>query len=600
MKNKLPTTWNLTDLGKKYNDPKFADERTLSNKKINVFSKKWKKDQSYLTDAKSLKKALDQFAGLSEVPDTEGTYLFLMRQVDSGNKKLLAAEKKYDEYTQELSNQIRFFGLSLGKIELKYQNDFLQNAGLEPYKHFLEGIFETARYQLTEPEEKILSLKSGVSADNWDSMVEEIFAHESAEVLVKNNSGKIAKETKTFNEIISLINHETKSIRDTAALAISDIFKKHAFVVEKEFNSILENKKINDELRGYVRPDQARILSDDISLDIVDTMSDVVTDHFKISHDYYALKAKILKQKKLHYHERNLSVAYSNKEYSYQDAAEIVHDSLMHIDPEFAAIHADLCNTGKIDVYPRSGKRGGAFCMYHAKSNPVYIMLNHTNETRDVMTLAHEMGHAIHGTLAKCENALNYDTPMFMAEIASTFCEGYTFDQIIAKATDKEKLALYMEKIGDGVSTISRQIAAYNFEKEVHKTFREKGYLPSTEIGKIFQKHMKSYMGSAVLQDYDSENWWMHWHHFRRPFYVYSYASGLLIANGMRAILKREPERWPDIKKFFYTGTSKSPQDVFAEMGIDIADPFFWEGGVMELKSLLAETKKLAKKLGKI
>mgnify|MGYP000887625783 CR=1 FL=1 len=198
------------------------------------------------------------------------------------------------------------------------------------------------------------------------------------------------------------------------------------------------------------------------------------------------------------------------------------------------------------------------------------------------------------------ETEINYDTPMFMAEIASTFCEEYAFDKILENSSDKEKLGLYMQKIGDSISTISRQIAAYNFEREIHDTFRERGYLSRDEIGHIFKKHMSAYMGSAVLQNYGAENWWMYWSHFRSPFYVYSYASGLLIANGMRAIVRKNPERWSEVKKFFYTGTSKSPEQVFTEMGIDISDKDFWQGGMNEVKKLLLETKKLAKKLKKI
>lgn len=598
MKQKLPTTWDLSDLGKNFNDPAFKKERVESEKAIKKFARKWKKDQSYLTDAKLLKKVLDQSNELSEMSDREGMYIFLMRQVDSGNSKLIAIEKKYIEYVQKIADEIRFFGLSLGKIELKYQKVFLKNKDLKKYKHFLEGIFETAKYQLSEKEERILSLKSGVSHGNWSSMVSEIFAHESAEVLVKKGAKRV-KEIKTFNEIIALLQSDCKRVRNSSVKAMTEIFRKHAFVVEKELNSVLENKKINDDLRGYKRPDEARILSDDINTKIVDTMSTVVTDFFSISRDFYKLKAQLLKQDKLHYHERNVPVFKNNTEYSYEKTVSIVDEAFEKIDSDFVSIFRNMTEEGKLDVFPRSGKRGGAFCMYHGKKEPVYVMLNHTNRANDVTTLAHEMGHAVHGTLAKQEIALNYDTPMFMAEVASTFCEGYTFDSLLEKANDREKLTLMIDNVGDAVSTIMRQIAAYNFEKEMHKTFRERGYLPKEEIGKIFKKHMSAYMGPAVLQDNDAENWWMYWSHFRSPFYVYSYASGLLLANGMRAIIRKDKERWKDIKKFFYTGTSKSPEQVFKEMGIDIKDEEFWRGGLLEVKKLLQETKKLAKKLGK-
>ncbi|MCD5390122.1 MAG: M3 family oligoendopeptidase [Candidatus Pacebacteria bacterium] len=600
MKQKLPTRWNLSDLGSKINDPKFLKERELHERAIKKFAKKWKKDQSYLTDMDSLKKALDQSEAMGDLPDTEGMYLFLMRQVDTGNSKLAAAEKKYTEWAQNLSNEIRFFGISLGKIDTKLQKKILKDERFSAYKNHLKGIFETAKFDLSEKEEKILSLKSGVSAGNWASMMEEKFAHETRDVLTMGKGGARPKKTVSFTELFGLMQATCSRVRKSAALAVQDVLEKNAFFVEKEFNSILENKKINDELRGFERPDQARILSDDISFEIVDTLSEVVESHFKFSRDFYSLKAKLMKKDKLDYYERSAPFGKSKKEYSYTEAFDLVEKSMEKIDPEFAEIHRDMCENGRVDVMPKSGKRGGAFCMYHGKNEPVYIMLNHTGKTRDVSTLAHEMGHAIHGTLAKRENNTNYGTPMFMAEIASTFCEEYVFDEIVDQASDKEKLNLYMQKMSDSIATIHRQIAGYLFERDVHKAFREKGYLSNNEIGDIFEKNMKSYMGPKVLQNYGAKNWWMYWSHFRSPFYVYSYSSGLLIANGMRAILREKPEQWEKVKEFFYTGESLSPEQVFNKMGIDITDPFFWEAGLSELTQLMKETKKLAKKLGKI
>lgn len=597
---KLPVTWDLSDLGKKYNDPRFAQERALHEKKIKAFSKKWKKDQSYLSDAKSLKKSLDEYAKLAALPDTEGMYLFLVRQTDSGNSKLAAAEKKYIEFAQKLADEMRFFVLSLSKIESSFQKKLLGDKSFAEYHVFLKDIFENAKFLLSEKEERILSLKSGVSGGNWATMVDELFAHEKRQVLTMGKGAARPKMEKTFNEILSLLQATCSRVRNSAAAAIQDILEKNRFVVEKEFNAILENKKINDELRGYERPDHARALSDSIDFETIDTITETVTNRFKIARDYYALKAKILKKDALGYHERNMPIGKSQQSYTYDEAVSLVADSMEKIDQEFAQIHNDMCKSGKVDVYPRAGKRGGAFCMYHGKSEPVYIMLNHTDKVRDVSTLAHEMGHAIHGTLAKRESDMYYETPMFMAEIASTFCEAYAFDEIIKRASDKEKLNLYMQKIGEDISTIMRQIAAYNFEREVHDVFREQGYLSADEIGKIFKKHMKSYMGTKVLQNYGAENWWMYWSHFRSPFYVYSYASGLLIANGMRAILKQDSNRWQDVKEFFYTGTSLTPEQTFKKMGIDITDPFFWESGLDEIAQMLKETKKLAKKLGKI
>ena len=596
---KLQTQWDLSKLGSGINDNEFKIERELIEKKYKSFARKWKKDRTFLTDEKSLKNALNQYEKLSDFGTRELTYIYLMRQVDSSNINLQKAEKKAEEFFQNLTKEIRFFTLELGTIEPKKQKKFLTSSLLENYKHFLENIFAQAQYRLSEKEEHILSLKSGVSHGNWQSMLEQFLSKQTREVFVLE-AKKVIKKQQTFAEIQALTHHNNKRIRNKAAEAVHNILESHVDIAEKEFNSILENKKINDDLRGYMRADQARILSDDVTFDIVDTMTKVVTDNFKLAKDFYTLTAQMMKVDKLAYHERNVSLGEIQQSFDYETSVELVDKAIAGIDSEFHDIYKDMIDGGRVDVFPRTGKSGGAFCMYWGHADPVYVMLNHTDRVTDVTTLAHEMGHAIHGTLTKQESAINYDTPMFVAEIASNFCEEYVFDLISQELSDKERLILNMEKIGGFVSSVQRQVAAYNFERNIHTEFRTEGYLSKDHIGKIFSKHMKSYMGPAVNHDAGSENWWVYWGHFRNPFYVYTYASGLLLANAMRAKVADNPEYISSVKKFFSTGTSVSPQELFNSIGIDITDPHFWQSGIDEIKDLLKETKKLAKKLGKI
>ena len=217
------------------------------------------------------------------------------------------------------------------------------------------------------------------------------------------------------------------------------------------------------------------------------------------------------------------------------------------------------------------------------------------------MTIAHECGHALNGELMRLrENALNYGGSMATAEVASIFMEGFVFDELVANATDEEKLALMMQKLNDEISSIHRQIAGHNFQLEVHAEFRKQGYLPHTEIGRIFAKHMKSYMGPAVSQDKGSENWWVYWSHFRRYFYNFQYADGLLIAKYLQHKLKEDSTYITQIKEFLSIGSSMSFEDIFKSIGIDVTKKTFWEEGLNETSELLAETKALAKKLKKI
>ena len=388
-------------------------------------------------------------------------------------------------------------------------------------------------------------------------------------------------------------------VSKSSADAIKSILQIHTKVAEKEINSFLENKGINDKLRGYERPDSSRHLGEGIETKAVDTLIETVTKNFKISHDFYSFKAKLLKVQSFDYWNRGIEYGKLSISYTYEQGVSIVSEALSRISPEFVSIFHDYVQNGQIDVYPKKGKTGGAFSSSSYVHSGV-IMLNYTGGFREVTTLAHEMGHAIHGIKARRENPLNYDHPMCTAEVASTFCEDFVIDEMYAKATDSEKLSIMVGQLEDKVGTIFRQIAAYNFEKELHETFRVKGYLPNAEIGKIFNKHMKSYLGPNVHLDEHSGKGWMYWGHFRNPFYVYSYSMALLVAQFARKRFKQDPVYLEKINEFYSTGSSLTPAQIFANLGLDVYDQNRWQEGIDEVKKLLSDAKKLAKKLGKI
>ena len=189
---------------------------------------------------------------------------------------------------------------------------------------------------------------------------------------------------------------------------------------------------------------------------------------------------------------------------------------------------------------------------------------------------------------------------MSTAEVASTFFEDFVFEHLLAEVDDQTRLSLLMSKLGDQISTIHRQVACYTFEQELHQSYREQGYLSSDEIGGIFQKHMSAYMGASVEKSKGSENWWVYWSHIRSYFYVYSYASGLLISQSLQAKVRENSEFITKVKNFLGAGMSASPKQIFADLGIDIADKRFWLQGLEEMEKLLAETEKLARKLGRV
>jgi len=363
----------------------------------------------------------------------------------------------------------------------------------------------------------------------------------------------------------------------------------------------LMDKKIDDELRHFDRPEASRHLADDIDTAVVDALVEAVSDRFDISQRYYALKAKLFKQPKLSYHERNVPYGTLEKEYKYPEAVALVHEVYASVDTELAGILKKFVENGHVDVFPKKGKRGGAFCTITGLNHPVYVMLNHTNKLQDVTTIAHEFGHAMNHELMKKQNALNYGMGLATAEVASTFMEGFVLDRLIAEADDELRLALMLDQLNSAVSSISRQVAMYQFEQEMHAEFRKKGFLSHAEIGALFSKHMEDYMGEAVAQDEGAENWWLYVGHFRTFFYVYSYASGELISKALQRKVQADPKFIAVIKdKFLSAGGTKDVKGIFGDMGIDVTDKKFWENGLAEINQLLADTETLAKKLGKI
>ncbi len=592
----IKTQWDLAPLLVSDNDAKVHQYRTAITKATDAFASKWRGRTDYLEDPKKAKHALDEMEALERLPGigNEAFYFDLRGAQDSINPAIKAKENQSNEFAKETFNKLHFFWLDLGNVSVQTQTRFLASAGLLPYRHLLERVFAEAKFRLSEAEEKVLVLKHSVAHQNWIQMVENFLSREEREVISEDGKQILA----TQETMMALIESKQKKVRDRAGQALDDIFATHGPLAEVEMNSVLANKKIDDELRGYDRPDKARHISDDIDTEVVDAMLGAVAGRNHLPRRFYRLKAKLVGVKRLAYHERGVEYGSLDQDYTFEEAAKLVHDTFTDLDPEFAEIFEMFLRESRIDVYPAKGKRSGAFCAARYITHPVYVLLNFTGTLRDVSTLAHEMGHAINDELIKKrQNALNFDTPMSTAEVASTFMEDFITDRLARGADDELKLALMVSQLNSLVSTIFRQVAIYRFEQELHQVFRTEGYVTLDTINKLFKKHMASYMGEASE---GCENWWVYWSHIRNFFYVYSYASGLLISKAMQAKVRQDNSFVADVKTFLSTGISKSPKNIFAGMGIDITDNAFWNQGLDEIEQLLDETESLAKKLHKI
>jgi len=588
----MKTKWNLNLLYKNISDPNIDKDIKRSIKEVNEFVKKWKTNKEYIKEPNTLYIALREFEKLSEDPGIctkPSYYIFLQRALDQENPKLKAKENKLHDISLELENSIQFFLLNISKISKSKQNAFLNYPKLEIYKHFLQHLFNVSKYTLSDKEEKIFNLKSKTSYGNWVDMISELLSKQMFNV--KNEEGKMIEVS--YNEVGKYLNSQKKDVREYAAEEFYKINERYAEIAEFEINSILENKKINDTYRKIKRVDTERLLDNDIEEEVVDTLREVVTKNFDISKRYYKLKAKILKQNKLAYFERGVPIGDIAKKFTFEKSFEIVRNTFGKLDRHFEDILNKYCSEGRYDVYPKKGKDGGAFCISTGSKYPTYILLNHNEKLQDILTIAHESGHAIHSEYSNKQNPLNQGHSTATAEVASTFFEDFVLSDVKDEFSKKEKTSLMLKKLEDDISSIFRQIACYNFELELHNSFRKEGYLSKERISEIFCKEMNKYLGDSVSIDKHMELGWLYWSHIRSFFYTYSYASGLLISKYLQNIVREDKRNINMVKEFLKAGNSKSPKDIFKDLNVDITKKEFWIRSLDESRKQLEELESI-------
>jgi len=597
MSSSKKVVWNLSHLYSGDNDPRMENEFAELQAAHTAFESKWRSNSKYLTDEQALYDALEELEHLIDTYCFIGKagYYWILRDVqDQRAAKTKEMKTKMLALESESVNKIAFFGISLAKIPPQQQAIFLASDKLKKYRHYLKTLFDAAKYTLSEGEEKVLTLMSQPAEAKWNSLRSAFLSKETC--LVLTESGKVEK--RGFEELFSLAMSKKQVVRDSAGKQINRILRKHAALAEHELNAILMTKKIENELRKAKRPDELVHQANDIASSIVDTVIETVTQNFSLSQRYYRLKAQLVGKKQLEYYERAVEYGEITKEFTFDEATKLVSKAFHRVDAEFGAMFDGFIDDGLVDPFPQPGKHEGGACYHFSGSMPTYQYMNFTGKLTDVRTLAHESGHAINNVLSRIQHALDYGSSLATAEVASTFMEGFVLDEIAAGLDKKQQLALNISLLDDQIASIFRQAALYNFETELHTTFKEKMYLTHEEIGQMFLKHIKSYMGDGITFSRGSENWWVYWPHIRRPFYVFSYVSGELISQSLSQSVKSDKSFVPKVKEFLAAGMSKSPQDVFAGMGIDISKKAFWEQGLKTVEELLDRTELLARALG--
>lgn len=579
LKLTIKTDWDFSTIYKSDNDPAMAKDTQALKDASYAFINKWKNRKDYLTDPVVLKQALDEYEALLRiiVYGDELYYFWLKTQLDQINPELKARYNKINKLSNEIEVDMEFFLHRLAMVPQKYKDLFVKHPQLVEYRHFLEMLFVNAKYLLSEPEEKILMLKSETSHSKWAKLTSRFVSKEKITVLTESGE----KKEIDFHATSSYAVSPMRKVRQYCDKEVKKVLQKYVDLAEYELNAILEDTHTTYKLKKIEQPYLPSILGDDLDPEIILLMNDQITKRFNLVHKYFQYKAKLLGLKKLRTFDMYAKVGTTNKKYKYAEAVNIVHDVLTKLDPEFVAIFKNYIGGGQLDVFPKSGKHGGGFCTKGGHNQKGYILLNYTNEIREVTTVAHEIGHAIHHELMKKhQNALNIDQSVATAETASTFFEDFALEQLIQQLPERDQQLLMLFKCEEIIGTVFMQPALFNFEIELHKQFDEKSYLSKDEITAMRLKYIKACAGPFIeYQDGDGFGWVTH-SHLRDFFYNYQYTFGYLISQYFQAAVKYDPTYIKQVKKFLSAGSVNSPKKILLDLGMDISKSEFWNAGL--------------------
>lgn len=586
MAQRYKTAWDLNQLYTSVRDPNIERDQKKTDRAVAAFAKNYRKDKKHLTSAPALALALLEYEKLLALPSVRASYyVFFRKDLDVEDKEAEALSAKLEERGIKRANQLLFFTLELGKIPKTQQKKFLTASILKPYRYWLTQVFENAKYDLSEPEEKILSLKSDVSHGRWIQATDNI---------LNKKTVPFEGETLPLAKAQAMLQTLSTARRRALHAKIHEVYADVADIAESEINALYTDKKIEDELRGMKEPFEATIRGYQNDVPSVLALIEAVSKNTTIANRFYTLKAKLLKEKRLTYADRSASIGELATTFTFEKATEIVRTSFGALNPLYADIFDRLLHNGHVDVYPKKGKTGGAYCA-STVSVPTHVLLNHIDNFESMKTLAHEMGHAIHAERSRTQRPLYQGHPISTAETASTFFEYAAMNYVIDALPKEDRIIALHNTIQDDIATVFRQVACFTFERALHEAVRKEGYVPKEHIAKLMNEHMSRYLGPVFDLKPEDGNFFVTWGHIRRFFYVYSYAYGQLISKAMHRRLEQDPQYINTVDAFLASGESKSPYEIFKECGFDTRKPaIFLEG----LKSIEKDVRELEKLIG--
>ena len=529
--------------------------------------------------------------GLAELHDSlgrAGSYASLRVATDVIDPTRSALMQKVQERATAIRTQLLFFELEWAVLDDERVAELLADERLDFCRHHLEAERRYRRHLLSEPEERILAEKQATGRAAWGRLFSELTS--TLEVVLDG-------EQATLEAGLSRLQSNDPTVRKAAADAVTaglaPGLRTRAFI----FNTLLHDKAVDDRLRGYPTWLSSRNLSNEASDDSVQALVDAVRGRFDIPHRWYALKAKVLGVERIADHDRMASLATTDVRVSWDEARAIVLDSYASFSPEMASTARRFFDERWIDAPDRPGKRPGAFCSYTVPSVHPYVFLNWTGRSRDVLTLAHELGHGLHAHLAREQGIFHSSTPLTLAETASVFGETVVFNRLLEQTTaPAERLTLLAENIEGAIATVFRQTAMNRFEDLVHTTRRADGELSVDRFGDLWAESQAEVLGEAVEITEGYRTWWSYIPHFiGTPGYVYAYAYGQLLA--LSVYRQYEVQGSDFVSRYLHllsAGGSMAPEDLGRIVGCDLADPGFWDGGLALVEAQLEAAEEAA------
>ena len=585
--------WNLSDLYTSLDCAALTQDFDKLEGNAHAFVQQYKGKLAALKPGEILQ-AVSEYEIMEEAMGRIMSYAGLLHAGDLMDVKISKFYQACSERLTKINTQILFFTLEINRVPEEQVNLWLNSsAELARYRPWFDTIRQYRPHQLEDKLEELLLDKAVSGCAAWVRLFDETMANLKFDYLDPSTEKPVSIGTE---QVLDHLSDPDEGKRKAAADCLAKTFKNNIRLFTHITNSLAKDKEIEDRWRHFKTPDSARHLSNQLEKPVVDALVNAVKAAYpSLSHRYYRLKAEWFGKDKLDWWDRNAPLPNSdNSLYQWPEARDIVLQAYGQFSPEMAKIGQRFFDNDWIDAPVRDGKSPGAFAHPTVPDVHPYLLLNYLGKTRDVMTLAHELGHGVHQILAAPQGPLLSDTPLTLAETASVFGEMLTFRSLLSKAQDSQKRKnMIAAKVEDMLNTVVRQIAFYDFEARVHEA-RKTGELSADDLGDIWMAVQRESLGDAILLDDSYRNFWCYIPHFiHSPFYVYAYAFGDCLVNSLYAVYEKTPEGFQE--KYFdmlRAGGSLRHGELLKPFGLDAKSPEFWSEGLNMISTLIDEIEK--------